>query len=75
MAKTVSSGIAWKPDTAKKRTSIGGGKIKMSSMNKGKKRGFKKYRGQGRQNDKCNIKNSTETSKSVVKTFEGRNKT
>jgi hypothetical protein len=48
MAKTVSSGIAWKPDTAKKRTSIGGGKIKMSSKNKGKKRGFKKYRGQGR---------------------------
>lgn len=48
MAKTVGSGIAWKPDAAGKRTSIGGGKIKMSSMNKGKKRGFKKYRGQGR---------------------------
>lgn len=31
-----------------KRTSIGNGKLKMSSMNKHKKRSFKKYRGQGR---------------------------
>jgi hypothetical protein len=31
-----------------KRTSIGGGKIKTSSMNKHKRRCFKKYRGQGR---------------------------
>lgn len=31
-----------------KRTSIGNGKLKMSSMNKHKKKSFKKYRGQGR---------------------------
>lgn len=31
-----------------KGTSIGNGKIKFSTMNKHKKRGFKKYRGQGR---------------------------
>ena len=31
----------------KKRTSIGRGVTKTSSMNKGKKRSFKKYRGQG----------------------------
>jgi len=31
-----------------KSTSIGNGKIKMSSMNKSKKRSFKKYRGQGK---------------------------
>jgi hypothetical protein len=30
-----------------KRTSIGGGKRKMSSMNKSKRRNYKKYRGQG----------------------------
>ena len=32
----------------KKRTSIGRGKTKMASMNKHKKRSFKKYRRQGR---------------------------
>ena len=31
-----------------KKTSIGNGKVKMSSMNKSKKASFKKYRGQGR---------------------------
>jgi len=31
-----------------KKTSIGNGNIKTSSMNKSKKRGFKKYRGQGK---------------------------
>lgn len=31
-----------------KKTCIGNGNIKTSSMNKGKKRGFKKYRGQGK---------------------------
>lgn len=30
-----------------KGTSIGRGRMKMSSMNKSKKRNFKKYRGQG----------------------------
>ena len=31
-----------------KKTSIGRRNIKMSSMNKGRKRGMKKYRGQGK---------------------------
>lgn len=31
-----------------KRTSIGNGNIKTSTMNKDKKRSFKKYRGQGK---------------------------
>lgn len=31
-----------------KKTSQGGGHIKMSSMNKSKKRGHKQYRGQGK---------------------------
>ena len=31
-----------------KKTSIGNGNIKTSSMNKSKQRGFKKYRGQGK---------------------------
>jgi len=31
-----------------KKTSIGRRNIKLSSMNKSKKRGFKKYRGQGK---------------------------
>jgi len=31
-----------------KKTSIGQRNVKMSSMNKSKKRGFKKYRGQGK---------------------------
>jgi|TARA_S200002703_G_scaffold8511_2_gene8548 hypothetical protein len=31
-----------------KRTSIGGGIVKTSSMNKNKRRSYKKYHGQGR---------------------------
>jgi len=31
-----------------KSTSIGRGKVKMASMNKHKKRSYKKYRGQGK---------------------------
>lgn len=31
-----------------KHTSIGGGILKVSSMNKSRKRSYKKYRGQGR---------------------------
>ena len=31
-----------------KRTSIGGGRVKMSSMNKHKRRSYKKYKGQGK---------------------------
>jgi len=34
--------------SVEKRTSIGGGKLKRSSMNKHQKRCHKKYRGQGR---------------------------
>lgn len=30
-----------------KKTSIGRGRVKMASMNKSKKRSYKKYRGQG----------------------------
>ena len=35
-------------DTHRKGTSIGAGKIKFSTMNKHKKRSYKKYRGQGK---------------------------
>ena len=35
-------------DVHRKGTTIGNGKIKMSSMNKRKKANYKKYRGQGR---------------------------
>lgn len=31
-----------------KRTSLGNGKVKTSSMNKDRRRGFKPYRGQGK---------------------------
>jgi hypothetical protein len=34
--------------TTYKRTSQGCGKVKLSSMNKHKKRSYKKYKGQGR---------------------------
>lgn len=50
MAKKVGTnifGVSGRPDGHKKRTSIGRGKIKKSSMNKSAKRGYKKYRGQG----------------------------
>lgn len=47
MAKS-SSAVAWKPEGVKKGTSIGRGTLKMQSMNKSKKRSFKKYRGQGK---------------------------
>jgi len=47
MAKSVGS-TAWKPDSPGKRTSIGGGRVKMQTMNKSKKRSYKAYRGQGR---------------------------
>ena len=50
MAKKVGSnilGVSLNRNGTTKRTSIGRGKVKMSSMNKSAKRGFKKYRGQG----------------------------
>lgn len=45
MAKQFSSGAVIEP--TRKATSIGRKNIKTSSMNKNKKRAFKKYRGQG----------------------------
>lgn len=47
MANQTKAGVAWKPDENKKKTSIGRKNIKTSSMNKSKKRSYKKYRGQG----------------------------
>lgn len=47
MAKQSNNGVAWKPEGYKKGTSIGRKNVKMSSMNKSKKRSYKKYRGQG----------------------------
>ena len=46
MAK--SSGTTNTHTSVHKRTSIGNGKLKTSSMSKTKKRGYKQYRGQGR---------------------------
>lgn len=40
--------MALKGITYNKKTSIGRRNVKMASMNKSKKRGFKKYKGQGR---------------------------
>jgi len=50
MAKAKGQGTVKKVlnDVHRKGTSIGNGRVKMSSMNKNKKRGYKKYRGQGR---------------------------
>lgn len=48
MAKPSKVGQPIRPEPTIKSTSIGNGMIKMSSMNKHKKRGYKKYRGQGR---------------------------
>jgi hypothetical protein len=47
MSKLVKAGVAWKPESVKKGTSIGRGVTKTSSMNKAKRRSYKKYRGQG----------------------------
>jgi len=48
MVKRVKSYLKSVFEPTKKRTSIGRGKVKMASMNKHKKRSFKKYRRQGR---------------------------
>lgn len=50
MAKQLKSGNAKTilNDSGIKGTSIGRGKIKTSSMNKSKRRNYKKYRGQGK---------------------------
>jgi hypothetical protein len=47
MAKALSIGSN-KVEKAPKRTSIGRGRVAMSSMNKKKKASWKKYRGQGK---------------------------
>jgi hypothetical protein len=47
MAKSMGA-TAWKPEASSKGTSIGNGIVKLSSMNKSKKRSYKKYRGQGK---------------------------
>lgn len=47
MATKTSMGVAWRPESYKKGTSIGRGTVKTSSMNKTKKRSHKVYRGQG----------------------------
>jgi hypothetical protein len=47
MAKQTTA-VAWKPESFKKGTSIGRGTVKLQTMNKGKKRSYKKYRGQGK---------------------------
>jgi len=48
MVRKVKSYITSVFEPTKKRTSIGRGKVKMASMNKHKRRSFKKYRRQGR---------------------------
>ena len=50
MVRKVKSYITSVFEPTKKRTSIGRGKVKMATMNKHKKRSFKKYRRQGRLN-------------------------
>ena len=45
MAKKMHTMSVYEPTI--KRTSIGRGKVKTSTMNKSKRRSFKKYRGQG----------------------------
>ena len=47
MATKTSMGVAWRPESFKKGTSIGRGTVKTSSMNKAKKKSYKTYRGQG----------------------------
>lgn len=47
MARAAIGGLK-KIEKTHKRTSQGGLKVKMSSMNKNKRRSHKKYRGQGR---------------------------
>lgn len=47
MAKAKSTGNSKLNDNPPKKTSIGRGRVKRSSMNKHKKRGYKAYRGQG----------------------------
>lgn len=47
MSIKANAGTSWRPEPNVKRTSIGRGVVKLSSMNKAKKRTYKAYRGQG----------------------------
>ena len=49
MAKKSSAGMSWKPETKAKKTSQGktSSSISKKTMNKSKKRSYKKSRGQG----------------------------
>jgi len=44
----IGASLFTRSNTNGKKTSQGNGNIKKSSMNKSKKRGYKKYRGQGK---------------------------
>ena len=48
MAKARFSANTTLIDHVKKRTTIGRGKLKLSSMNKSKRRSYKRYNGQGK---------------------------
>jgi hypothetical protein len=48
MAGRFSANASTKREGVKKGTSIGNGRIKKASMNKHKKRSYKRYNGQGR---------------------------
>lgn len=48
MARSGGTGKKTINDVHRKGTSIGRGKIKFSTMNKHKKRNYKRYRGQGK---------------------------
>lgn len=47
MATRSAAGQAWKPERNNKGTSIGRKNVKLSTMNKSKKRSYKPSRGQG----------------------------
>lgn len=47
-SKKTTSATAWKPERNMKGTSIGRRNVKKQTMNKSKKRSYKKYRGQGK---------------------------
>jgi hypothetical protein len=47
MAKKTSTGVIQRRENPPKKTSIGRGLFKTSSLNKSKRKSYKKYRGQG----------------------------
>lgn len=48
MARVKAPSMASNVDHVKKRTTIGRGRLKMSSMNKSKRRSYKRYNSQGK---------------------------